>query len=139
MNKVPLLDPVIIYPEKRCCIFNEQTAADAYRILRCNTLAEYRDRYRDPNGHVQHYLHTWDDGYRSLLQCVKCGALFLVQSSEYHGSESDGYYTDFFPVVSAENAEAINAAYDGFKLERQYKGLKLSITNLHPSWNKEEQ
>lgn len=126
MNKEPLFDPVIIYPEKNCCVFDVLPAADAYRAFKCKVLVEYGDCYRDSNGNVRHYLHTWDDGYRSLVQCVKCGALFLFQSSEYHGSESDGYYSDYFPVVSAENAEAINAAYDGFKLERKYKGIKLS-------------
>ena len=65
-------------------------------------------------------LFTWDDGYRALLRCKNCGGYILLQKSEFHGSESDSYYTDFFPVSGAREARLLNETYDGFEIEKSF-------------------
>lgn len=64
-----------------------------------------------------HCLHTWDDGQRYLVKCIKCGGYILVQKSEFHGYDHDDYYKDYFFVDGEEEAEELNQKYDGFQLE----------------------
>lgn len=74
-----------------------------------------------------HFLHTWDDGHRFLCKCPLCNALVLVQSSEFHGY-GDDYYKDYFPVGSKKEAERLNKHYDGWQMERIYKGKRIYKT-----------
>ena len=43
-----------------------------------------------------------------------------MQKSEFHGSESDSYYTDYFPVSGAREARLLNETYDGFEIEKSF-------------------
>ena len=62
----------------------------------------------------------------------------LVQSSEFHSftDAPDGYYTDFFPVSSLEEADELNKKYDGFAIEREFEGRYLMETNGYLKWSK---
>jgi len=71
-----------------------------------------------------HYLHTWDDGHRYLCKCPECNAFILVQFSEFHGYD-DAYYKDFFAVESRKEAVLLNEKYDGWQIEKDYKGRKI--------------
>ena len=71
-----------------------------------------------------HYLHTWDDGHRYLCCCPLCDALVLVQVSEFHAYDDD-YYKDYFPVASKKEAERLNKKYDGWQIEKTYKGKRI--------------
>lgn len=85
-----------------------------------------------------HYLHTWDDGNRFLARCRNCGGYILIQSSEYHSftDAPDGYYTDWFPVESPEEADMLNQKFDGFMIEREFEDRYLMETNGKLSWSK---
>ena len=87
-----------------CCLFQYATAEEAAQNRNFEVVEEYGDTYRDSGGSVVHYLHTWDDGHRSLLRCNRCGALFLMQYSEFHGMKDDGYYIDYFAILNREDA-----------------------------------
>jgi len=98
---------------------------------------EYGDTFTDKNGEVKHCLYTWDDGERYLIRCKKCGALFLVQKSEYHNmfDGDDDYYTDYFPVDSIEEAHTYNEQYDGTAIEKEYKGKWIRSSREGWHWN----
>ena len=55
---------------------------------------------------------------------------------EYHSFSDapDGYYTDWFPVDGPEEADRLNREYDGFAIERQFKGRYLCMTNGFIKW-----
>ena len=84
----------------------------------------------------KHPLYTWDDGHRTLVRCKNCGGYILVQRSEYHSftDDPDSYYTDLFPVSSPEEADELNRKYDGFAIERKFKGRYLAETNNRICW-----
>ena len=83
-----------------------------------------------------HWLHTWDEGSRTLGRCSVCGGYILWQCSEYHSFTSDdSYYSDYFPVAGPKEADALNRAYDGYSLERDYPGRYLLVTNGHAAWS----
>ncbi len=72
-----------------------------------------------------HYLHTWDEGYRSLCECPECNALVLVQKSEFHGYDDD-YYTDYFAIASRKEAAE---SYDELEdFECPYCNETVSVT-----------
>ena len=129
----------------RCCLFFYPTAAIASEHMDFEILEEYGGVYLSSDGEHVHYYHTWDDGYRSLIRCRRCGALFLKQFSEYHNMRGgdDCYYTDFYPVASREEALLFNEKYDGFSLEKAYTGMR--ITNNYTGtqdqwyWNKQSE
>ena len=85
-----------------------------------------------------HYLHTWDDGNRFLARCRNCGGYILIQSSEFLSftDAPDGYYTDWFPVRSPEEADLLNRKYDGYAIEKEFAGRYLMETNGELSWSK---
>ena len=119
--------PIAQHPEHQhhCVGFDLPTAAEAYEHFHGH-LEEIRDYGDMCNGHT---LHTWDDGGRKLYRCRKCGGLVLVQSSQYHGDESDDYYTDYFPVDSIQEAEQLNELYGGFSIETEWDGKKVFVRN----------
>ena len=98
---------------------------------------DFGDVFRGEDGGVRHCLHTWDDGCRMLVRCNRCGAYFLHQWSEFHGSD-DSYYSDYFPVSGREEAVTLNEKYDGFKIESCYQGLWIWKSNSTWNWNKED-
>ncbi len=62
----------------------------------------------------------------------------LIQNSEFHSfsdNTDDSYYTDYFFLESAEEADELNARYDGFEIERKYKQKYLCITNGRLHWS----
>lgn len=110
-----------------CCIFSDENTAYE-KLLSMRTVKDYGSTQLNSDGSVKHYLHTWDDGSRYLIQCPVCGAFFLVQNSEYHGSE-DSYYSDWFQVNNAEHALLLNELYNGFQIEFNYKAPMAMRTN----------
>ena len=80
------------------------------------------------------FLHTWDDGCRILYQCTLCGGFILGQFSEFHGMEKDDYYSDYFPVDSPEDADLINAKYDGEHIETEFPERWLIADSGYPHW-----
>ncbi len=120
-----------------CCLFQYATAEEAAQNRDFEVLENYGDIYFDSNGNAVHFLHTWDDGYRLLVRCKRCGALFLLQRSEFHGIE-DSYYTDYFAVADREEALKLNAVYGGFTIEQEFTGLRIWSTNDQWIWNKPE-
>lgn len=112
---------------KICCTFEIENARKAGNALDCEVIERYGDTCEG------HPLFCWDSGSRRLVRCRKCGALLLVQSSEYHGF-GDDYYVDYFPVESREQALQFNCEWDGFALEQNYEGVYLMQTNDKFSW-----
>jgi hypothetical protein len=109
----------IHFTGKKCCLFDHADAGEVIRGGFLEKVKNYGDAYLNRDGSVRHYLFTWDDGGRMLQRCTKCGALFLVQFSEYHGPE-DCYYSDWFQVDDEATAELINATWNGFVIESAY-------------------
>lgn len=107
-----------------CKGFDLLTAEEAFEHFRGH-LSKVKDYGDMCNGHC---IHTWDDGKRILCRCSACGGLVLVQESEYHGTDSDDYYTDYFPVDTPEEAEQLNETYGGFDIETNWKGKKIFLT-----------
>lgn len=121
---------------KLCCIFSYSIAEEAAKNLDFEIVEKYGDTFYNADGSVKHYLHTWDDGYRVLLRCKKCGSLLLKQNSEFHSfGGDDSYYTDLFPVNSSEEALMYNEKYSGIELEREYVGRWIRSTDLNWSWS----
>ena len=46
-----------------------------------------------------------------------------------------GYYTDWFPVHSPEEADLLNQQYDGFAIECDFQGRYLMETNGMLKWS----
>lgn len=107
---------------KTCKAFDMTDRREIYEHLhKLEKLEEFGDSC---NGHD---LYTWDDGHRYLCRCPECDALILVQFSEFHASD-DSYYKDYFAVASREEAIALNERYDGWQIEREYKGKRIFRT-----------
>lgn len=115
-----------------CDAFLESDPKTAYDHMKLKMLVDYGDC---KNGKV---LHVWDEGGRRLCRCTVCGGLVLVQDSEFHSftDEDDGYYTDFVPVSSEEEADRINEKYNGRDLETESGIRFLCETNGNLSWNR---
>lgn len=111
-----------------CAAFAMQDAQAAYEHL-----SDYKVVKHYGEGKQGHWYHTWDDGYRHLGVCPKCHGFILVQRSEYHGEE-DSYYGDFFPVTGPDEAESLNAKYDGWEIEDHFHGRFLIENGGPASW-----
>lgn len=81
-----------------------------------------------------HRLYTWDEGERYLIRCRRCGGLILVQASEHRGLVDDDVYVDYFPVESEDEAELLNEKYNGWKIEGEFNGRYLMLTNGKATW-----
>lgn len=126
-----LSDKQIHFTGTKCCLFDYGDAAQAAQNMSLEKVEDCGRAYMNADGTVRHWLFTWDDGRRTLQRCTRCGALFLVQHSEFHssGEDDDDYYTDWFQVDDEAAAELINATWDGFALESRYDGPGISKTN----------
>ncbi len=120
---------------QRCCIFEFDNIDKAMKAMDFELIKSHGDTYVNEDGSIKHYLHTWDDGERSLVRCKKCGAYFIRQFSEFHAF-NDSYYTDWFQVESPSVAEKLNEVYDGWKIEKEYTSPRISKTNGKYHWNK---
>ena len=50
----------------------------------------------------------------------------LCQYSEFHHPNGDDvFYEDYFSVDSRDEAAELNEKYDGFQLEKEFKGKKI--------------
>ncbi len=119
--------------KKVCKAFGMEDPREAYDHIEKNLafVRNYGDRA------YGHWLHTWDDGFRSLLRCRKCGAYILYQSSEFHGMMSgDSYYGDYFPVGGKKKADKLNRRYDGDRIEQEFPKRYLMKTNGSLAWNR---
>lgn len=114
-----------------CRAFLMRNAAEASEHIDRNweLVEDYGDRA------YGRWLHTWDDGRRMPGRCRACGAMILLQQSEFHSMTSDdSYYTDYFPVADAAGADALNRAYSGFEIETAFTRRWLMQTNGCPGW-----
>ena len=102
-----------------CHIYEIADAKEAYDSFRGELIKEYGDDVTLDDGTVLHGNYMWDDGSRSLVRCKKCGGLLIMQSSEYHSfSDSpDGYYKDWIPVASEEEADLLNVLLGAMEME----------------------
>lgn len=116
--------------EKECMAFQFRDAKEAKQHMNYDIVKDYGDYA------YGHPLYCWDDGKRYLARCRNCGGYVLVQKSEFHGIQDD-YYTDYFPVSGAEEAEEWNRLYDGGAIERFFTKRYLMMTNLYLYWSKE--
>ncbi len=116
---------------KRCRAFRMDDPKEAAKHIEQNW--EQIEGYGDSR--YGNELYVWDDGGRSLGRCRECGAFILRQYSSYHGMESDGHYTDFFPVADAAEADGLNRRYDGYAIERHFPRRYLMETNGNYSWS----
>lgn len=118
--------------EKACLAFQMQDVRGAWEHIKIEVVKDY-GAYA-----YGHALHTWDDGGRYLARCQRCGGYILVQWSEYHGigDGCDHYYTDFFPVSGAKEAEELDRLYDGFDIEQHFKKRYLMRTDLRLHWSR---
>lgn len=111
-----------------CAAFAMQDAQAAYEHLSAYKVVKHYGE-----GKQEHWYHTWDEGYRHLGVCPKCHGFILVQRSEYHGEE-DSYYGDFFPVTGPDEAESLNAKFDGWEIEDHFHGRFLIENGGPASW-----
>ena len=73
-------------------------------------------------------LYKYDEGCRILKRCPACDALVLCQYSVLHYyPDDDEYYTDYFSVGSREEAVEMNEKYDGYEIEKEFKGKKILL------------
>jgi hypothetical protein len=126
-------DTAIHFTGKRCHLFDYADAKEAASNMSMERIKEYGKVYLNADGSIRHWLYTWDNGWRVLQRCQECGALFLVQFSEFHdyvqGHDNDSYYTDWFQVDDESSAELINATWDGFAIESRYDGPAIFETD----------
>ena len=120
---------------KACIGFEFDDAQQAWDHMQFEIIKDYGDYA------YGHCLHTWDDGKRMLAKCKACGGYVLIQKSEFHAfsdMSSDSYYSGFFPVESAEDAEELNRKFDGFSIEREFPSRYLCRTDLRLHWSHSE-
>lgn len=113
-----------------CVGFDMVDVRDALDHMRYEVIENYGDCA------YGHYLHTWDDGKRLLARYKNCGGYILIQRSEYHSiTGDDGYYTDYFPVGSPRDADALNREFNGFGIESRFTRRYLMETNGQWHWS----
>jgi len=125
----------LVFLGTRCCLFDFENISQAHIQMNFKMIRDFGDTAYNSDGSVKHYLHTWDDGDRILVQCQNCGAFFIVQSSEYHGQE-DSYYRDWYQVEDEQRAIVINNMLGGWDLENKYNAPWIKATNEVFAWNR---
>lgn len=99
----------VVEDMKICCMFEEGHEFDKANL-------EFVKNYGSRCG--VHYLHTWDEGGRTLFRCTECGGYVMEQYSEIHMPDST--YIDYFPVRDEKHAEEVNEKYNGWTIESDY-------------------
>lgn len=102
-----------------CHIYGIPDPYKAYEDLTVDWAKRYGDSVCLEDGTMLHWNFVWDDGKRFLIRCKACGGLLLVQCSEFHSfsDEPDGYYEDWIPVSSVEEADLMNILYGPWELD----------------------
>lgn len=88
----------IIKDSKICCVFHEDPE-DFGKDHRFKAVKKY-DEIGGPGTCT-----------RTLLQCKKCGALFLHQGLDWLASGKDDYYSDYIQVKDEAEADLLNAKF----------------------------
>jgi len=124
----------------KCCIFDYEDAPTAFKNFKYNVIKDIGKTVYTEDGKPKHSAHTWHSGGRKIVQCIKCGAIFVYQHSEYwpNNGDPDSYYYDYFLVDSIEQANFLNDKFDGWELERSFEGLKLWTLHDVWYWNKKD-
>lgn len=101
-----------------CHIWDIADGKEAWDSFHGRLVKDYGDNVTGGD-QILHWNHMWDDGGRLLLRCKECGGLVLVQSSEFHSftDSPDGYYEDWIPVASEEEAHLLNILLDALPME----------------------
>lgn len=91
-------------------------------------IKEYEPQPKNKNGSVRWYLFRWDDGkngYRKLVRCKQCGAMYLVQVYQLHkfSEQKDKWFEDWYVVESEKMADDWNRKYTGIQLEHAEKPI----------------
>ena len=122
-----------MYP---CHVWGMENAGEAYEALRGELVKDYGEETCLGDGTVLHDNYMWDEGGRCLVRCKECGGLVLRQASEYHSfsdDDGDGYYRDWVPVSSVEEADLLNLLWDVLEMENHpFRGLRKNNSRL--SW-----
>lgn len=102
-----------------CHIFDIADADQAYQVFEGEMVKKYDDDTALPDGKILHGSYMWDDGGRFLTRCRECGGLLIMQHSEYHSFSDapDGYYQDFIPVSTEEEADLMNILLGPLEME----------------------
>lgn len=102
-----------------CHIYGIADAKEAYDSFFGKMIKNYGDAVTLEDGTVLHDNYMWDDGGRILVRCKDCGALMIIQFSEYHSFSDgpDGCYEDLIPAASEEEADLLNILLDIRKME----------------------
>ena len=111
---------------KVCAAFQMNTAYEAWNHLykRSRVVARYGSTYEGK------WLHLWDEGDRTLFQCLSCGGCFLVQRSSFFG-QNNITRIDYFPVTGPDEAESLNHRWDGWQIENSFPERYLSQDEEH--------
>ncbi|MBR2660527.1 MAG: sel1 repeat family protein [Clostridia bacterium] len=119
-----------------CHFWETGDAEEAEKAFRGTLVRDYGEYTALEDGTVLHYNYMWDDGARFLTRCDECGGLVIMQRSEYHScfdDDGDGYYQDWIPVASVEEADLMNILWGGLDLEG-YPFRHLRGNNFKYSW-----
>ena len=123
-----------------CHIYGIEDAKEAYKQLDFECVKSYGEETKLEDGTLLHDNYEWDDGYRSLLRCKQCGGLFIIQTSEFHSfdSDNDGYYKDWIPVYSEQEADLLNTLLGPRELaDHPFRHLRGNNHEYH--WTRGEQ
>ena len=123
-----------------CHIYGIPDGGEAREEFRGEFVKDYGEKLSLKDGRTLHWNYNWDDGDRMLMRCKDCGALLIRQFSEYHSfSDSpDGYYSDWIPVASEEEADLLNILWDAMELE-SYPYRHIRGNNFSFFWTKGEE
>lgn len=103
-----------------CNIYDISDAQKVYEQSEWELVKDYGEYTALPDKTVLHDNYNWDEGGRRLVRCRECGALILRQHSMYNDMYDgpDGYYKDWIPVTSAEEADLLNILWGSMELEQ---------------------
>lgn len=118
-----------------CHIYDMEDAKEAYDTFRGTPVRNYGEDTLLEDGTVLHSNYMWDEGARSLSRCEKCGALVMMQRSVWNDMYDgpDGYYRDWVPAASVEEADLLNILWGPMDLE-QYPFRHLRGNNRSFFW-----
>ena len=123
-----------------CHVWGMADPKEAYEAFRGETVKDYGEDTYLEGGTVLHGNCMWDEGGRRLVRCLDCGGLVICQSSEFHSfsDDGDGYYRDWIPVSSVEEADLLNILWGALEME-SYPFRHLRKNNGVYAWTKGEE